>query len=139
MYCTRQDLIERFGERELVELTDRDGSRGVIVDEILAQAMTDAAGEIDGYFGTRYSVPLATVPKAIQRIACDLARYYLYDDEAPKQVAQRHEDAVRFLRAIARGEVSVGPSESGERPVTTDGASITSGGRIFGRNDNGFI
>ena len=41
---TRQDLIDRFGEDELVLLTDREG-RGVINDEVLNRAIEDAEAE----------------------------------------------------------------------------------------------
>ena len=45
---TRQDLIDRFGEDELVLLTDREG-RGVIDDEVLNRAIEDAEAETAAY------------------------------------------------------------------------------------------
>ena len=40
-YCTRQNLIDRFGEPELIQLTDLD-NLGVIDDTVLNQAISDA-------------------------------------------------------------------------------------------------
>lgn len=138
-YCTRQDLVDRFGEREVILLTDRDGSTGMVVDEVLDRAIADAEAEIDGYLGGRYTVPLDPVPTSIRRVACDLARYYLHDQAPTDVVRQRYEDAVRFLRAVSRGEVTLGVSESGTPIRPSEGAEIGSDGRIFGRKGGGFL
>ena len=137
-YVTKQELISRFGEEELIQLTDRAGA-GVIDDQVLDRAIADADAEIDGYLGSRYSLPLSVIPASLNRIAADIARYYLYEDAATEHVRQRYEDAVRFLRAISEGKVSLGidPSGAGAKPAS--GATMTSGGRVFTREDDGFI
>lgn len=139
-YCTTQDLIDRFGETELVQLTDRNGD-GAIDQEVVDRAITDAAGEIDGYLASRYRVPLDTVPVVVRKVACNLAYYSLHAriGVVPETVKTLHEDAVRLLRAISRGEASLGVSESGAKARPADGAVMQSDGRTFGRDDKSFL
>ena len=106
MYCTQDDMISRFGEEELIQLTDR-AALGVIDGTVLDRAMADAAAEIDGYLAGRYALPLAETPQALTLVACDIARYRLYDDSVIDIVKERYEQAVAYLRSLARGEISL--------------------------------
>lgn len=138
-YAGVQDLVERYGEQEIIQLTDRDHT-GAIGAVVVERSLRDAAAEIDGYLAARYVLPLATVPTVLVRLCADLARYYLYDDHAPEQVVRRHKAAIELLRRISTGEVALGLSETGEAPQASDGAEMESGGRIWGRDDSkGFI
>lgn len=107
MYANRLAMIDRYSEGELIQLTDR-ARLGVIDDAVLDQALLDADAEIDGYLAVRYTLPLASTPPVLLRIACDVARYRLYDDAATEEVRNRYTDAVKWLAAIARGLVSLG-------------------------------
>jgi phage gp36-like protein len=115
-YATKQNMIDRFGSEELIQLTDRNNT-GAIDDVVLGQALADADTKIDGYLGTRYTLPLATVPPSLTPIACDIARYNLYDKHATEEVRNRYKDAEGFLKLLAKGEVTLGPD-----PVDTEGA-----------------
>lgn len=137
-YCTKQNMIDRYGQEELIQLTDR-ANVGAIDDQVLDQAIADASGEIDSYLAGRYSLPLATVPVSLIKIACNMTRYNLYDDAASETVRQRYEDAIKFLRAVGTGQIDMGLATDGSRPSPSDGAQMESGGRIFGRDDGGFI
>ena len=105
-YATHQDMIDRFGEEGLIERTDRaDPPTGKIDTRVLDKALSDAADMIDGYLAGRYALPLtATAPLLIQ-IACDLARYDLYDDLPPDQIVKRWETAILNLEKIADGKI----------------------------------
>lgn len=139
-YVAQQDLVDRFGEGELIRLTNPDDFSATAVDTArLDGAIADADAMIDGYLGGRYEIPLSPVPRAITRVAADLARYYLYDDQPPDTVAQRYEDAMKFLRSVARREVSLGVSEGGEQASGADLATLQSDGRTFGRGEGGLI
>ena len=129
-YATPQAMIDRYGENELIQLTDR-ANLGAVGDTVLDQALADADAEIDGYLAVRYPLPLAHVPPVLTRIACDVARYRLYDDQSPEEVRNRYTDAVKWLAAIARGFVSLGMPPS-EAPAAT-GPIITSAARVFSR------
>lgn len=106
-YITRQNLIDRFGERRLTDLTDRDGL-GVIDEAVLDCAITDAGALIDGYLAGRYSLPLATVPSLLTRLAGDLVFYALHADTVPDKVAADQAVAMKLLGQIALGTVRLG-------------------------------
>ena len=137
-YNTKQNMIDRYGESELIALTDRAGA-GVVDDAVLSQAINDAAAEIDGYLGGRYRMPLATTPPILTVYACDMTRYRLYDDAATEQVEKRYQDAIKFLRLAAEGKVQIGPAADGSKPTAAGGAQMESGGRVFGRDQGGFL
>lgn len=120
-YTTQQDMIDRFGQQELIQLTDRSNT-GAIDSVVLGRAMDDADAEIDGYLAVRYTLPLASPPTVLVRIASDIARYHLYDDVVPDQPKERYENAIRFLRAIADGKVDIGvPAQEEEGGVKHSG------------------
>jgi len=137
-YCTQTDLIERFGESEIRQLSDRHNV-GDIDADVVARAIADADGEIDGYLGGRFTLPLANVPTVLVRVACDIARYYLYDDAVSEQVVRRYNDARDFLRSAGRGDISLGVDANGAAPVSDNTATLESGGSVFNRSDKGFI
>lgn len=137
-YCTQVDMVNRFGAEELIQLTDRTNA-GVIDTTVLDAAIADASAEMDGYLGGRYTLPLITVPVVLSRLCADMVRYYLYDDVPLDQVRQRYEDAIAFLRRVASGQVTLGLATDGKAATPSDGAEMQSGGRVFSRDDTGFI
>lgn len=119
-YATVQDMIDRYGEPEIIQLTDPDI---VAVQAPKAQrALDDAQVFADSFVGRVYRLPLSgcakpapTVenPQAVQlvappqltRVVCDVARYYLYSDLAPEhEVYLRYKAAERELMQIADGK-----------------------------------
>lgn len=103
-YASQADMVERFGETEVALRTNR--VDGLTIDsEVLARALADADAQIDSYMATRYTLPLAGTPAVLNRLACDMARYSLFDDGVPETVRQRYEDAVSLLKKFASGEV----------------------------------
>ncbi|RZF83712.1 DUF1320 domain-containing protein [Pseudoalteromonas sp. CO325X] len=139
MYCTKQALIDRFGESELTDLTDRQ-LQGAIDDAVLDQAIADAQATIDGYLGGRYQLPLTTVPPIITSLACNIARFNLYDEQAPDQVNKRYDDAIGYLKSVRDGKTSLGISDTGDKAQSADLAVIESAGSVFARDTSkGFI
>lgn len=138
MYATRQNMVDRYGEDELIQLTDRTRS-GMIDDGVLDRALADADNEITPYLAGRYLLPFAQVPASLTKIACSIARYNLYDAAVTDRVTADYTAAIKFLSAVAKGELHIGPDTAGAPPTSTDGAQMESGGRIFGRSDSGFI
>ena len=134
-YCTKADLIERFGESELLAIA-RDESGMAIDTAVVERACEDASGEIDGYVSAAgYPVPLSPVPRIVIANACDIARYRLYDEHATDQVQKRYDDAVKFLRSVSRGEVKLGIS-TGPASSSAGSVQMNSGRRVF--NGGGF-
>jgi phage gp36-like protein len=97
MYCTEAQFKARFGEKELQDLLDSDVGRDY------ASAAADADAVIDGYIGSRYTLPLPTVPAFILGIAADLTRYELYEEAPTKEVIERRKVAMDMLRDIRAG------------------------------------
>jgi phage gp36-like protein len=105
-YASQSDMVDRFGESEVAQRTNR--VDGLTIDPaVLSRALDDADAQIDSYMATRYTLPLATTPTVLVRLACDMARYALYDDGVPETVRQRYEDAVSLLKKFASGDVKI--------------------------------
>lgn len=131
MYCTRDDLIERFGATVVADLEY--GRPGAVT-----EAIDDANGLIDSYLGARYPLPMAIVPVVLKRVARDLVRYGL-DIDPDETVQRRRDEAVKFLTGLSKGEVSLGMPAADE-PDSFDNAEIQSDGHVFRRSDStGFI
>jgi phage gp36-like protein len=122
-YAAKADLETRFGTVEILQLSDRDGS-GAADTGVVEAALADADVEIDGYLAVLYSLPLASVPALVKRLACDIARYRLWSDQASEQVRTGYEDAVGVLKRISAGTVRL--SVSGVEPDSNVGAIPTS-------------
>ncbi|HIE4894535.1 TPA: phage protein Gp36 family protein, partial [Yersinia enterocolitica] len=52
MYATRQNMVDAFGEKECVALTDRNFT-GQIDDHVIVVKLTQASAEIDSYLAGR--------------------------------------------------------------------------------------
>lgn len=113
-YATAADMTARYGERELVELTDPDLTEINLAR--LTVALADAQAFADSFIARVYRLPLQgcakpvvtlgvidyVCPPQLTRIVCDVARYYLYDDLAPEhEVYLRFKAAEKELQAIA--------------------------------------
>ncbi|MBL8500038.1 MAG: DUF1320 domain-containing protein [Nitrosomonas sp.] len=139
-YATQQNMIDRFGESELIELTDR-GGNDVIDVAVLSLALVDADATINGYLAARYTLPLANpVPEMLERFACDIARYALYDDEVKEAIETRYKDAIAYLRDVSTGKADLGVSDTSNKPASTATAQMSSTTPVFRREDSrGFI
>lgn len=124
-YCTQADLIERFGERELVQLTDRTNLPASTVDQVVvAGHLTDAHGMVNGYLAKQYRLPLAAVPSVLTKITADIARYFLHGKSAEKDspVRQNYLDATKWLESVAKGLVQL--EAEGVAPAQAGGGQI---------------
>jgi len=131
-YATQQNLIDRFGERELIELTDRaDPPTGAIDAAVVTKALADADGAINGYLAVKYQLPISPVPVMFERFGCDIARYYLYEDRVTDQVRRRYEDAIKYLEGVASGKVNIGVDASNQAPSSSGGPEVSAPDRIF--------
>lgn len=138
MYATREDMVLRFGEREVRTITDRDNTRN-IDDAVLAGGLQAAADEINGYIGGRYTLPLQQVPANLRGVACDIARYRLTGTErvCTDEIRDRYRDAIRWLENVASGRVTLITTSPGTTLPGNAGAVFFSGRRVWGRNQTG--
>ena len=125
-YCTHQDLIDTFGEDEIYRLTSSDTE--------VEKAIVDAQAEIDMYLSVRYVLPIEHIPLSLNRIACDVARYSLYNTlDKDSTVYIRYQQRVMQLKEIAAGKISLGLAENGEAAGEQQVAFIETGSKVFGR------
>lgn len=124
-YSTITDILAQLDEQTLIQLTD-DDNLGAVNQDVAAEAIADADAEIDGYCGNRYDVPLTTATAVIRKISRDMAIYNLYGrrpNGPTENVKERYANAVRFLKDVSAGRVSLGANapeaSDGGGPVST--------------------
>jgi phage gp36-like protein len=137
-YATTQDIIDRYGEDQLLVLADRDGD-GIADQGVTSRALADADSEIDLYVGSRYDLPLAVVPSVLVQVAVDIAVYRMSPDAmtATEEVRTRYADARATLKSIAKGEVSLGPKPEKSGGQASSPAIVSGRPRVFGRGRGG--
>lgn len=116
-YCSATAFKERFGTEEHDQLL----ASGT--DRTYAAAAADADAVVDGYVGTRYKLPLTTVPAFVVAIAADLTRYELYEEAPTKEVIERRKMAMDMLRDIKDGNLVLQGADSSDVLATISVAS----------------
>lgn len=166
-YATATELLTRFDATEIAQRVDRGVPRLItaqlMIDVaagsslaaysaaevaraqaalvVVQRALQDADDTINGYISARYTLPIAPVPAVLQRVACELARFYLYDDQVTDLIKDRHAANIKWLESVSKGVVSLGAdAASGVQPVSSAGAELVTGGKVWGRESSrGFI
>lgn len=139
-YATKQDLIDRFGELELKQLTDRVNRPPTTIDVVVVdRALGDAAALIDGYLAKVYELPVVSTPPVLVKNAADIARYYLHGKAAEKDspVTRAYNEAVAWLRDVSKGVVRLDLGDgSGTEPAAAGGGAIRANpsSRVFRRD-----
>ncbi len=135
-YTTKDTLIERYGERRLVELTDTEPPYTQQVQSgVLARAIATTDGLIDGHLAVRYALPLASTPPLLADLAARLTYAALHVDGATEKVKADADAALALLKGLAAGTLAL----PGVAPLSTAAANATvvvSGGppRLYGRD-----
>lgn len=149
MYLTASDLMDRFDAAELAQVAPPDSldrveaalMRAVILgestaaytaDEVAAategktrieSAIDDAGQEADGWLSQRYALPLDPAPALLVRLVANMARFHLHDDQATDEIRKRYEDAIKTLRHISEGRISLGVNDPS--PASSIGPKAT--------------
>lgn len=129
-YATQANMVERFGETEMIQLTDRSNANAIDA-AVLATKLADANSEIDGYLRGRYTLPLASIPLSLVRVACDIARYHLMDDRPTESVTIRYKDAIALLKSISTGVVQLGLDAANAITPVTGLPEVCAPDRVF--------
>lgn len=143
MYCTTEEVRSMIKDDALNALIgDRyiedEAEREAKIAPIIAEAIADACGEIDGYLVKRYPVPLSPVPKAINKFAKDIAVYNLFsrigidESKEEKNYLNRYNAAVRFFENVAKGIIDLGITDNTQKAAK--GFVLDSASRRFSRN-----
>lgn len=166
-YATTTDLLTRFDAAEISQRVDRglprlvtaqllkDVAAAASLDAytdaevaraqgcilVVQRALQDADDTINGYISARYTLPLAPVPAVLARVACELARFYLYDDQVTDLIKDRQAANIKWLGEVSRGTVSLGAdAASGVQPVSSAGAELVTDAPVWKRScSRGFL
>ena len=75
-YAQPSDIVARFPNRDLVQLTNEDPTQTTVNAAYLQTFLDDASSEIDTYLESRLTLPLTTdVPARLLTICIDIAMY----------------------------------------------------------------
>lgn len=103
-YTSLAQLTDRYGDRLLVSLTDREEvATGTIDTDVIDRVLADADAQIDGYLKARYKLPLAATPPLIADLAQVIAIWKLHRFDPPQKVKDDYAEAIRMLKDIGRG------------------------------------
>src|SRR5579875_2097853 len=137
-YATPDDMIARYPNRDLVQLTNEDPTATTVNIAPLQQALDDAAAEIDGYLDGRFALPLSDPPAVLNRLACDIAMYRIQALRPLHDLIdarKRYDDAIGFLLEVARGVVTLGLApDNSEPPTAPEAATVEGPPRVFDRS-----
>lgn len=136
-YATVQDLISRYGELEIRQLTDRAEPPADVVDPDVAQkALDDASATIDSYLSQAYALPLATTPSVLTDYCQTIARYKLHR-EPTESVRADYKDALIWLGQVAKGQAGLPGIEPTKAGGVSGAVLVRSGDRHFTRDTMG--
>lgn len=122
-YATQAMLVKRFGEQLLIQVTDRgEQPTGQIDADVVAQELANTDAVINGRVAVRYRLPLDPVPNEVADLALAIAIYKLHVHTPGDKITKDYEQALRTLRDIADGKVSldaegIAPASSGASGV----------------------
>lgn len=136
-YCSIADFVEIFGEAEAIDASNLDDPSATTINEIrLQQALDDASDEIDSYLAERYNLAAvrANPPRRLIRVCADIARYTIVKNLPPEDYRQRYEDAIAWLKDLARGLVSLGLTPTDETVPEANLPIYRAGIRVFTRD-----
>ncbi|WP_323780146.1 DUF1320 domain-containing protein [Thalassovita sp.] len=140
-YTSLTDLTDRYGERLLIDLTDRaEVASGVIDADVVDRALADADALIDGYLAARYVLPLAQTPDLVASLAQVITVWNLHVYEPNPKIEADYKAAIRSLEAISKGAIRL--SVAGIEPAGDGGggAVVTDRERpMTAANLKGFI
>ncbi len=123
-YITNQDIIDRVGTQTAAQLTTDSGS--VPDQDVLDEVRLSAEGEVNGYLGKRYKVPVDLtdhpgVEGTLKGFTLDVAVYHLQTRRPPVAEAYKklYDDAIKWCVAAGKGGVVL-PAESTPASTTSD-------------------
>lgn len=105
---TQDDLLQRFGENELIRLTDRVAKREMVA-QVLQKAVDDAEAEVWGYLRVAgFTAAFHQPPYALVVKTCDVCRWYLYENGIPEVVQKRYDTAIAWLKTVMKNPAMLG-------------------------------
>lgn len=121
-YCTKDEVIDRYGSKEILELADltktNDINNAVVIARV-NRAIAAAGARIDSYLMKCYKVPLAYTPPLIKECCIEVTRYMMYDKIrlTTKDGSEDHEsrrnytDWLKWLKEVCDTSRLAGPND----------------------------
>lgn len=104
-YATAEEMEELLGERTFLEAADRDhdGAADLVA---VASALAKASSFADSYLA-RW-LPVTEPPEVLKDAVIRIAHYQLTGETGNEEARHRYDDAVSWLRDVAKGKASLG-------------------------------
>lgn len=146
MYITVDDVRSKIRDESKDYLVDQSiedpAERETRFVQMIEEAIEDACSEIDGYLNSRYSVPLASVPSVITKLAKDIAVYNLYsqigidEDGRESILITRYKDATAYFKGVAQGKFDIGleKQSTGTASAKAGEYRVSASPRLFSRS-----
>lgn len=133
-YAALADVQKMVDDVELVQLTDDTGA-GTVDATLVADQLTLASAEIDGYLGARYDLPLATPPTILTNFCVDVAVFNMYARRQgpPDHWQKRYDNAIKFLVNVSQGKITLGAGDP-DGNANNETPQVTGPTRIFSRD-----
>lgn len=132
MYATAAELLAETDPDLVAGLSGTDEPDEAAIEK----ALESASGTIDSYLSGRYTLPLSDPPIQLRTIAIDIALYQMMRLRSQGDIEdarKRYEDAIDFLKMVAKGVVNIGPATDPEssEPEVDSGIDSFSAPRIM--------
>ena len=108
-YASEQDIADIYGAPRLDMLADSTGD-GVRDQAKITRALEASSDVIDGYISNRYALPLTRTSGVLRDCCVSIAVYRMASDASlmTEDTRKRYEDAIAFLKDIAKGVAGLG-------------------------------
>lgn len=115
MYAQLSDMVDRYGEAEILRLGVIDGDFATdlldarVVDRV-NKGIAWAEDQVNSYLRKRYATPLGDVPVSIVEATCVLARFWLSTNGASvasEDAMDAHKRSIVWLTQLSRGEATL--------------------------------
>jgi len=115
-FVTTQDYRDRYGDEQALRLTNLENPQATTINlSVLQKACDDANNLIEAY------VPkLTTVPPVLVRVGAQIVNRFLHIFDPPEGVLEEYNEAMRILRDIAAGKITLETSAGAVTDNTTD-------------------
>lgn len=123
-YASLNDLIERAGLDEILQVADRDHD-GEPDPDVVEAALLHADNLANGYLAVRYKLPLASTPDLLRTWCVAIARYQLHRDGAPDYVVRDYKDALASLKDLVRGAVDLPIAGDEQAPASSSSGRVS--------------
>lgn len=137
-YATRADIETLYGGDELRFALNLAREAVLAAGDIerVDRALAETSSQIDAYLGVRYTLPIAPVPDVLRAFAVDMTVYRLAlrVGRPRDELRKRYDDAVAYLRAVAKGDANLPGVATGTAGAGGEAAQGSSGDvRFTGR------